>query len=173
MVADKDENANIVVLGFNDMVGAEDRLINVETWEKKGYFTVKDAVVVTRGSGSNDVEIKQTVKKAGKWSLGGGGIGLLAGILLGGPIGGLVVGATIGAISGAMKDFGISDKFIRNISAGLPAESSALFVMTIPTEGRDDEEFYAELKSHKAKVISTTLDDETAEKLTQLMKDEG
>ena len=68
-------------------------------WEEKGYFTVKDAVVVTRGGGSQDVQIKQTVKKAGKWSLGGGGIGLLAGFLLGGPVGGLIVGATVGAIT--------------------------------------------------------------------------
>ena len=34
-----------------------------------------------------------TRKRAGKYALGGGGIGLLAGMLLGGPIGGLVVGA--------------------------------------------------------------------------------
>ena len=128
--------------------------------------------MVTRGSGSNDVEIKQTVKHAGKWSLGGGGIGFVAGMLLGGPVGGLVVGATIGAISGALKDFGISDKFIRQVSEGIPAESSALFVMTIPTEGRDDEEFYAELKPYKARVISTTLPQDTADKLNSLLKDE-
>ena len=131
-MADKDETTNITVLGFEDMVGAENMLTNLETWEEKGYFAVKDAVVVTRGSGSNAVEIKQTVKKAGKWSLGGGGIGLLAGLLLGGPMGGLVVGATVGAISGAMKDSGIDDKFIRDVSEGLPQESSALFVMTNP-----------------------------------------
>ena len=172
-MADKDETSNIVVLGFEDMVGAENMLTNLETWEKEGYFTVKDAVVVTRGSGSAGVEIKQTVKKAGKWSLGGGGIGLLAGFLLGGPVGGLIVGATVGAISGAMKDYGISDKFIRDVSNSLPQESSALFVMTIPTEGRDLDAFYAELKPFKAKVISTTLDPDIAAKLDELLKDEG
>ena len=172
-MADKDEKTNIVVLGFEDMIGAENMLSNVELWEKKGYLTVKDAVIVTRGSGTNDVEIHQTVKKAGKWSLGGGGIGFLAGMLLGGPVGGLVLGATIGAISGAMKDFGIDNKFIRQVSEGLPPESSALFVMTVPTEGRDEEEFYAELKPFKAKVLSTTLDDTTTQKLTELLKDEG
>ncbi len=172
-MADKEETSNLVVLGFEDMVGAENMLTNIQTWEERGLLSVKDAVVVTRGSGSNDLKIKQTIKKAGKWSLGGGGIGFLAGMLLGGPIGGLVVGATVGAISGALKDFGIDDKTIKQISAGLPAESSALFLMIEPVEGRDDEELWAELAPHKAKVISTTLDDENAAKLESLLKDEG
>lgn len=171
-MAEKGEVNNIIVLGFEDTTGAENMLSNVDTWEEKGYLRVKDAVVVTRGSGSNDVEIKQTVKKAGKWSLGGGGIGLLAGFLLGGPIGGLVAGATVGAITGAMKDYGIDDKFIRQVSEGMPAESSTLFVMTIPVEGRDDAAFYAELKPFKAKVISTTLDAETTAQLEKLLADE-
>jgi uncharacterized membrane protein len=171
-MADNSENNNIIVLGFGDVVGAENMLTNVHTWEEKGFFTVKDAVIVTRGGGSNDVDIKQTVKKAGKWSLGGGGIGLLAGMLLGGPIGGLVVGATVGAISGAMKDFGIDNSFIRAISDGLPPNSSALFVMTEPNPDRDDDALFAELKPFKAKVISTTLDKDTAQKLEALLSDE-
>jgi uncharacterized membrane protein len=172
-MADNEEVTNVTVLGFDDMVGAENMLSNVDMWEEKGYFKVKDAVVVTRGSGSNDVQIKQTVKKAGKWSLGGGGIGLLAGLLLGGPVGGLVVGATVGAISGAMKDFGISDKFIREVSDGMPAETSALFLMTTPSEERDDEAFFNELKPFRAKVLSTTLDADMSAKLDAALKDEG
>ena len=31
-MADKDDNTNIVVLGFDDMVGAEDMLTNVHMW---------------------------------------------------------------------------------------------------------------------------------------------
>lgn len=172
-MADNSETTNVTVLAFDDMVGAEQMLENVQMWEEKGYFTVKDAVVVTRGGGSQDVQIKQTVKKAGKWSLGGGGIGLLAGFLLGGPVGGLIVGATVGAITGALKDYGIDDGAIRDISEGLPQESSALFVMTIPNEERDEEEFYAELKPFKAKIVSTTLSAEASEKLEALLKDEG
>ncbi len=167
----KDDNEVLTVLGFEDMTGAENMLENIRTWEEAGYFKVKDAVVVTRGGGSNDIEIKQTVKKAGKWSLGGGGIGLVAGLLLGGPIGGLVVGATIGAISGAMKDFGIEDKQIREISQSIPANSSALFLLTDPIEGRDDNAFANELKPFKAKIVTTTLDEDTAKQLHDLLED--
>lgn len=173
--------ANIHVVSFDDFNGAENMLANVNTWEEKGWLKVEDAVVVTRGSGTEvpssgmvmpnterpvivpgpsgnaDIEIRQTVKKSGKFALGGGGIGLLAGLLLGGPIGGLVAGATIGAITGALKDSGIEDSFIREVSTGLQPGTSALFLMT---SAGDDEKIFEELKSHKGRLLKTTLSPE-------------
>src|SRR5687768_7443277 len=103
--------ANIHVVAFDDPYGAENMLENVHTWEKNGWIKVADAVVVTRGSGSagttgttmtamagggseganmtavpmsggnTELEIKQTHKNHGKYTLGGGGIGFLAGML--------------------------------------------------------------------------------------------
>lgn len=176
--------SNIHVVMFDDYFGAEQMLENVNTWVEKGWLNVEDAVVVTRGSGSDtpvmpvtaagteqamvvpgaqsapggrDVEIKQTTKRSGKFALGGGGVGLLAGLLLGGPIGGLVLGAAVGAIAGAMKDSGISDDFIKEVSAGLRPGTSALFLMT---SGGDEEKILAELRPHKATLLKTTLSPE-------------
>jgi uncharacterized membrane protein len=171
---------NIHVVAFDDPSGAENMLENVYTWEKNGWIKVEDAVVVTRGEGSQNVggavpvgnpettmaavpissggsselEIKQTVKKGGKYALGGGGIGFLAGMLLGGPIGGLIVGATVGGITAALHDSGINDKFIRDVSAGLRPGTSALFLMS---SGGDAEKLLPELKAHHGRLLSTTL----------------
>jgi uncharacterized membrane protein len=169
---------NIHVVAFDDYYGAENMLDNVYSWEKNGWIKVEDAVVVTRGtgsdtpstgvaypnadqpaivpgaSGSREIEIKQTVKRGGKFALGGGGIGLLAGMLLGGPIGGLVVGATVGAITAAMKDYGIPDKMIKQVSEGLRPGTSALFLMS--SDG-NTEKLIPELKVHKGRLLSTTL----------------
>lgn len=170
--------ANIHVLMFNDLLGAENMLENVNTWANQGWLNVEDAVVVTRGEGAEEpplpmaaasteqpmivqtarsgreLEIKQTTKRTGKFALGGGGIGLLAGLLLGGPIGGLVVGTAAGAIAGALKDSGIDDAFIKEVSAGLRPGTSALFLMTA---GGDEEKILAELRPHKARLLKTTL----------------
>lgn len=169
--------ANIHVVMYDEIDAAENMLENVNMWQEKGWITVEDAVVVTRGLGSasgpiaaaaasaeqpmiihsaggTNVEIKQTQKKSGKFTLGGGGIGLLAGLLLGGPVGGLVAGATIGAITGALKDSGIEDKFIREASEGLAPGHSALFLMT---SGGDEEKIIPELRGHKGRLIKTTL----------------
>jgi len=182
---------NIHVVAFDDPYGAENMLENVYTWEKNGWIKVQDAVVVTRGEGSEtvgstavmgggessaaipvssgksqEIEIKQTVKKGGKYALGGGGIGFLAGMLLGGPIGGLVVGATVGAITGALKDSGIDDKFIREVSAGLRPGTSELFLMS--TDG-DAEKLIPELKVHKGRLLSTTLPPEQEQSLREAL----
>jgi uncharacterized membrane protein len=176
---------------FDDIDGAEAMLENVNTWAKEGWLKVEDAVVVTRGAGSTtptmpvsagnteqpqsvmiqgsqgDLEIKQTRKHAGKFALGGSGIGFLAGMLLGGPIGGLVVGATVGGITGAMKDFGIDDKFIRQVSEGVRPGTSALFLMT---SGGDPEKLLPEIREHKARLLSSTLPAEQAEALRQALE---
>lgn len=172
-MAKKDDTGNIIVLGFPDKEGAENMLANVESWEQRGFFTVKDAVVVTKGSGNNQLEIKQTVKKAGKWALGGGGIGFLAGMLIGGPVGGLVVGATIGAISGAMKDSGIDDKFIRSVSESMDGDTSTLFVMVEPNPDRDEDALRNELSEQRATVVSTTLAPEREQALRNMLSGKG
>lgn len=162
--------SNITVLMFETVDGAETMLTNVYDWEKAGLITVEDAVVVIRPPGNSNFEIKQTRKQSGKYALGGGGIGLLAGMLLGGPIGGLAVGAAIGGITGAMKDYGIDDEFVRQISEGLRPSTSALFLMTSDGKG---EELMAELRPHKATVVSTTLEPDQEARLRKALKDEG
>jgi uncharacterized membrane protein len=179
---------------FDDIDGAENMLANVNTWANQGWLKVEDAVVVTRGAGSastptqiptanpeqpgivqgagssTELEIKQTQKHAGKFALSGSGIGLLAGLLLGGPIGGLVVGATVGGITGALKDFGIDDKFIREVSAGVKPGTSALFLMT---SGGDAEKLLPEVREHKARLLSTTLPPEQERALREALEKHG
>jgi uncharacterized membrane protein len=182
---------NIHVLLFEDIDGAENMLTNVYTWEKAGWLKVEDAVVVTRGAGSygepmhvapanverpavaygtgsnTELEIKQTHKFAGKYALGGSGAGFLIGMLLGGPIGGLVVGATIGGITGAMKDYGISDKFIKEVSAGIAPGTSALFLMS---SGGNQEKLIPEIREHKARLLSTSLLPEQEQALREALE---
>ena len=186
--------ANVHVVVFDTIDGAEAMLENVNTWQEKGWITVEDAVIATRGIGSTtpplaaasaggeqprivtgatdgtQVEIKQTQKKTGKFTLGGGGIGLLAGLLLGGPIGGLVAGATIGAITGALRDTGIDDGFIRQMSEGLAPGRSALVLMT---SAADEEKILEELKPHRATLVKTTLSPERERALRDALSKSG
>ena len=163
-------DGNVTVLMFDDEVGAENMLDNVQTWQEQGLFEVIDAVVAVRGL-SKDVDIRQTKRFAGKYAGWGTGVGLLAGMLLGGPIGGMAVGAAIGGISGAMKDYGIDDKFIKQVSEGIRPNTSALFLMT--TGGMEHEEqLLAELRPYRARLASTSLDDEMAQKLRDALDHE-
>ncbi len=166
----KGQDGNVTVFMFEDEGGAENFLENVMTWQEQGLFTVQDAVVAVRGVGS-DVEVKQSHKFGGKYAGAGAGIGFIAGMLLGGPIGGLAVGAAIGGITGAMKDYGIDDKFIAQVNAGLAPNTSALFLMTSGGEA-NEEKILAELRPFKISMISTTLSPEMAAKISDALASE-
>jgi len=143
-------------------------LETVLEWQESGLIEIEDAVVGPRGMGE-DIKIKQTQSLAGKYALGGAGIGFLAGMLLGDPIGGLIGGTAVGAISGKMKDLVIDDDFIEQTSQGLPPNSSALFLMGKAT---DREEMLDRLRPYKALVAVTTLDEEKEKALKQALSRE-
>lgn len=160
--------SNITALLFEDTQGAEIMYDNLLTWQENGLVKVLDAVIATR-SGGSDVQVEQKFKSTGKYTTAGGGIGFIAGLILGGPIGGLAVGAAAGAIGGHMKSHGIDKKFVDGVVDGIRPETSVLFVMT--DEG-DQEGLEAELRPHKAKVLSTTLSDEQEANLRDLLASE-
>ena len=164
VLAFKEEPFNIEA-GFDKDTKAEIFLETVFEWQESGLVDIQDAVVVIRGVGG-DVKIKQTNSLAGKYALGGGGIGFLAGLLLGGPIGGIIVGSAVGAITGKMKDIGIDDKFIKEASEGLAPNSSALFLMG---NSPDREALLETLNEYEALVAMTTLDEENEKALKRAL----
>lgn len=157
--------SNIIVLMFEGESTAENMLSTFELLQEKGVVTIEDAVLASRGV-STEISIKQARSVTGKYAARGTGIGLLAGLLLGGPIGGLVGGAAIGAIAGALKDVGIEDKFVRELSDGLRPKTSALFLMG---KADDQEKFLEEIRPFKALVVTTTLSDEQEKVLKQAL----
>lgn len=159
---------NLIVLAFDGRHEAEGLLGDLEKLQEAGQITIEDAVVASRGEGA-EIHIEQTHSKTGKTAVKGTGIGLLAGLLLGGPIIGLAGGAAIGAIVGKMKDYGVDDKFIEEVSRGLKANSSALFLLV---KDADAEQIEKLLKPVKATVLSTTLSEEQEEKLKKALEKE-
>lgn len=153
--------SQVVVLGFNEEQGAENMLDYLGEMQDEGLIELEDAVIASRGPGTN-VEIQQTHSKTGKFALRGSGIGLLAGLLLGGPIGGLVGGAAIGGITGALKDHGLDDSFVKEVSGWVRPNTSALFLLIKEAKG---EEVLQRLESLNAKVLTTTLPEDAEKRL--------
>ncbi len=164
--AENNVESNIVVLAFDGRYTANATLIDIQKMQEDGLLEIVDAIVASSGPGGN-VRIKQTHSDKGKFALRGSGIGLLAGLLLGGPIGGLVGGAAVGAIAGALKDIGIDDDFIEEMSESLKPDSSALFLMV---KNAKAEETLERLKPIEAKVLNTTLSEEQEKKLKKVLE---
>jgi len=158
--------SKIVVLGFEGQYFAEGMLETFQDMQERGLLELEDAVVVSRGI-SSKIDVEQTQTKKGKYTLKGSGLGLLAGLLLGGPILGLAGGAAIGAMAGSMKDYGIDDKFIDEVSEWLRPETSALFLLVKEAKGR---EVLEELSKFDAFVLTTTLESEQEQRLRQALE---
>ena len=157
--------SNIVVLGFNNQYGAEGMLEDMQRWQEEGLLELEDAVIASRGPG-RDVQIEQTHRQGGRFALRGGGAGLLAGLLLGGSILGLVAGAAAGGIAAALKDYGLDDNFVEEVSQWVKPETSALFLLVKEAKADDVLE---KLRSSGAVVLTTTLAPEQEERLRQAL----
>jgi uncharacterized membrane protein len=165
---ERNMESRIVVLGFDNQFAAEGMLQDFNKMQEEGLIEIEDAVVASRGEGTH-VSIKQTHSETGKFARRGAGVGLLAGLLLGGPIGGLVGGAAIGAVTGGLKDYGIDDTFIKEISEGVSPNSSALFLLVGEAKA---EEVLERLRPFQAVVLTTTLPEEAEKVLRESLADE-
>ena len=178
--------SNLAVLTFEGQDTAEALYEQIEKMAKDKLLILEDAVIIERTptydapsaadstvaqmhtppireSKEQQVTVKQTRGKKGKYAAIGGGIGLLAGALLGGPIGLLAVGAaSLGAITAAMKDFGIDDASITAIKQRLQPNTSALLLLG---HANDREALLAKLREYDAKVVMTSLDPEVEREL--------
>lgn len=159
--------SNIVALAFEGEDTAKGWLKDLNKLADDGHIEILDAVIAYRGVGKR-VEIEQTRSAKGKYAKRGTGVGFLAGLLLGGPILGAAGGAAVGAITGSMKDVGIDDNFIEEISKGVAPNSSMLFLMV----QNADEKVMEYLKPFKARVLTTTLPPEEEARLQKLLESE-
>ena len=177
--------SQLVVLFFEGAGTAAGALDNLKEAEKQGYLEIEDVVVASRGATAQvmftqvgqagqfgtptertpEVEIKQTDSRRSRYALTGGGIGLLAGLLIGGPL----VGLAIGAIAGGLRDRGIDDKFIREVTEQLTPDSSAIFLLG---RANDREKVLAELQPFHPRLVHTTLPAETEQQLRAALKGE-
>jgi uncharacterized membrane protein len=137
------------------------------------------AVVVNK---HGDAKLLQSTNLTTLGALDGALIGLMSGVILtlglpflgplalaGATLSASAIGAVTGGVVGHYTDIGIDDDFVRDLSAKLPPNSSALFVLV---EGDDSERVIAELASCGGELLSTDLPDEQAAKLREALKRE-
>jgi uncharacterized membrane protein len=89
---------------------------------------LEDAAIVRRGLDGKP-KIKQANSLVGVGAWGGAFWGMLIGLLFFVPFLGLAVGAVTGALAGKFSDYGIDDKFIKQVQEKVPPGTSALFLM--------------------------------------------
>jgi uncharacterized membrane protein len=153
--------ATLVVLGFADMVTADEAALEVEALNREELLSLLDwARVVRRPDGTLDV--RQGNSTTGVGAMGGTLGGALFGILFLAPIAGAVIGGALGALGGKLADVGIDDGFIRGVGEQIQPGTSALFVYVHRV---DADPVTARMRRFNPELLSTSLPDDAEARL--------
>ena len=165
--------SELIAVAFDNLHTAEEARSDLVRLKDEELADLEEAVVLIVGT-DGKVRLQHSEQMSVPVALGGGFVGMLAGLILINPvlaaIGG-ITGAALGAGVGALKDVGISEDFMKNIAQNLKPGSSALFVAT--RQG-NPELIIEALKSYRGKILQTSLSHRDENKLrTALQKANG
>jgi uncharacterized membrane protein len=150
-------------LKFGTPEGADQALNTLEGLQKQQLITIQDAAIVSWETGKKKPKTRQTHSATGAGALGGAFWGMLFGLLFFIPFIGLAIGAVMGGLMGKMSDYGIDDKFIKDVQSKVTEGTSALFLLT---SGAVVDKVVDELKKlPKFEIIQTNMSKEQEDKL--------
>lgn len=127
---------------------------------------LEDAVVVDRDEGGN-VTLHQLYNPAASGAAGGALWGGLIGLLFLAPLLGALVGAAAGGVAGSFTDVGISGPFMKELGQKLTPGGAALIVLVRKVTA---DKVLPEIAAYGGDVIQTSLDDESEERLREVLE---
>jgi uncharacterized membrane protein len=151
--------SDLVAISYDSVATASEVAGNVVQAQKAHLIELEDLVVVERQQ-DGKVKLHQP-SAAGAGAAGGALWGGLIGLIFFVPLLGMAVGAASGAAVGAMSDYGVDNNFMKELGANLePGQGAVILLIRSMTPDK----LLAEVKI-PGKVIQTSLDDETEERL--------
>jgi uncharacterized membrane protein len=133
--------------------------------QKQYLIELEDIAWVTKKP-DGKLKLHQGSSLTGVAAAGGAFWGFLFGLIFLVPFLGMAIGAATGALAGKLSDYGIDDKWIKEVAAGIPAGGSALFVMARNTNA---ERVLPEMAKFGGTVIKTNLTDDQQKALEEAL----
>ena len=161
--------SDLVVITYPDINQAAVVLNTLKRLVTEHVLDMDDAVYVTKDA-SGEVELHQMINLPGAGAASGGASGALWGGLIGllflQPLAGAAIGAAIGAGTGALAgkfaDYGIDDNFVKQLSAQMTPNSSAIFVLV---RRATVDKVLPEISTFGGTVLRTSLSNEAEQRL--------
>ena len=148
--------SDLFVVAFGDELKAEQVRLDLLSSKRSHLIDVEEAVVVVR-TASGKVRMHHSTHFTVPGALGGGFLGMMAGLMMLNPvmaaIGG-VAGTALGAVTGAIKELGVDEAFMKELASHLAPGSSALFILVKETQ---PEKIYGEVARFDGKILQTKL----------------
>lgn len=119
--------ANLVAIAYDDLGQAQQAMDTIGRLRKEHLIDIEDAVIVEHQPGGKMKLHQPSMAAAG--AAGGALWGGLIGLIFLMPLFGMAIGAASGAAAGALSDYGIDDKFMKELGEKLPEGGAANFVL--------------------------------------------
>ena len=159
--------SDLVAIAYPDLATAQQVASNAVQAQKAHAIELDDMVVVERRD-DGKVKLHQpsaTGAGAATGALWGGLIGLIFFV----PLFGMAIGAATGAAAGALADYGVDDKFMKELGDNLdPGGAAVIFLVRRVTMDKVLPQIKIE-----GKIIQTSLDNESEQQLTEALAAAG
>lgn len=144
---------------------AAEVLSTLKRLQNQYLLELEDAVYVTKNT-KGKLKLHQSVNLTAEGAVGGTFWGMLIGLLFFAPFAGALIGAGTGAIAGAASDYGIDDKFAKNLGKTMQNDSSAIFVLV---RSATTDKVIPEISKYGGTVLKTSLSKESEAKLQKAL----
>jgi len=161
--------SNLIVIAYPDEYRAAEVLAALRRMNQQYLIDFDDACYVTKNA-RGKVKLHQSTSLTGAGAAWGGMWGMLIGLLFFMPFLGLAIGAAAGALGGKLSDYGIDDKFAKQLTDTLQPNSSAIFVLV---RNATPEKVLPEVAKYGGTVLQTSLPKETEAKLQDALAHGG
>jgi len=146
--------SDLIVIVYPSEAKAEEVRQRLFEMQKDYLLELSDAVVAVKGADGH-VKLNQLFNTTAAGAASGAFWGLLVGVLFMMPVLGVALGAASGSIAGALSDYGINDKFMKDLSESLQPGNAALFVLI---RKMTTDKVLEHLKGTGGTVLRTSLD---------------
>jgi uncharacterized membrane protein len=120
--------SDLVVIVYPTEANAEEMRQKILGLQKEYLIEIGDAAIAVMHEGGK-VKLNQLLNTTALGAVSGSFWGLLIGAIFLMPVFGAAIGAASGALGGALTDYGVDDKFMKELSSSLQPGNAALFVL--------------------------------------------
>ncbi|QEL24014.1 DUF1269 domain-containing protein [Bosea sp. F3-2] len=159
--------SDLVVIVYPTEARAEEMRQKLIGLQKEYLIEIGDAAIAVMQEGGK-VKLNQLLNTTAMGAVSGSFWGLLIGAIFLMPIFGAALGAASGALGGALTDYGVDDKFMKDLSSSLQPGNAALFVLVKKVTG---DKVLEAIRGTGGTVLKTSLDHTQEQKLRDALAD--
>jgi uncharacterized membrane protein len=152
--------SDLVAIAYQNEADAQAAADDLRQMATEHLIELDDVALVTRDDGGK-VKLHQA-SPTGAGAAGGALWGGLIGLIFLMPLLGMAIGAGTGALAGSMADYGIDDKFMKELGTKLQPGNAALFILF---HEANPDKVLPQIGKHGGEVLRTSLSNEAEDTL--------